>query len=244
MKEIPLITLLLATFSFGDIQVAPKERIVEKKRDKYEFSTDWRECNATYFWVNEPPSEDNKHIGSADTAYVKNWYIEYGGPEDPTEKREASNDYKPKAFDPKENHFFVAIPYIDLENGTKKEEAEAFPWFKKLKKEDSIIKNVWVEIEYGNKTCYAQVVDVGPIGVDRFRFVLTGKDEVEWEIPGINLSLAVRDFLDYESGKKLKWRFCVSKEELEKKDFDRVAEGKGIPDGPWKIKITDSGMNW
>ncbi len=177
---------------------------------------------ATVFWIGEKPNGRNKtpnHKSSWDTNWMKN----YGGYDDPNPANRTG--YRPKAFVPKLNPFYVALPYNDRKafNRTKPEAFRVIPWFKKTFKRHgkTVCKGRWVAIRFKNKICFAQWEDCGPFVTDDWKYVFGNSRPKNRENrgAGIDISPAVRDYLGIKSGQRCDWRFV---------DLDQ------IPYGPWR----------
>jgi hypothetical protein len=180
-----------------------------------------RDIVATVFWVGEASTANNptpNHKSSWDTE----WQASFGGFDDP-EKR--APDYRPVNFVPKQNPFYVALPYNDCVDysATKKDAAKVIPWFKQVFKKggQSVCRDHWVAICVGDRICYAQWSDCGPFLTDDASYVFGDARPANPHNSGagIDLSPAVRDYLGFKSGGKCDWRFVDIQE---------------IPDGPWK----------
>lgn len=179
----------------------------------------WRKnIGTTIFWIGEAPGENNpvpNHCSSWDTQ----WQINYGGYDDPN-RENRTWDFRPKAFTPMLNPFYVALPFNDMTNP---EIAKRIPWYKAKKAAGakSVCQSVWLSIRFGNKTCYAQWEDCGPFTTSDSSYVFDGKPPVNRENSGagLDVSPSVRDYLGITSGALCDWRFCTDEE---------------IPDGPWK----------
>ena len=75
------------------------------------------------------------------------------------------------AFVPRQNPFYVALPYNDVTRGRFKPEARlVIPWFKQAYTEPgrSVCKSRWLAIRKGNRTAYAQWEDCGPFRTDPY----------------------------------------------------------------------------
>src|SRR3954464_12497880 len=82
----------------------------------------------TVFWIGEQPTENNP-VANAKSSWDANWTASYGGYDAP----DASNrrNYIPASFTPRQNPFYVALPYNDVTHGQFKPEAAlVIPWFK------------------------------------------------------------------------------------------------------------------
>lgn len=181
-----------------------------------------KNITATVFWVGEAADDSNKFIHNRSSAWVEDWEGAYGGVDDP----ENRCDYLPCAFTPKENPFYFALPYNDLDdNGDRKSSASEVPWYRADTATDgnSILKNRWVKITRDSKTAYAQWEDVGPFGEDDFGYVF-GDDSPSAPEAGIDLSPATASYLQVDGRDQVDWQF-----------IDKTK----VPDGPWKTIITD-----
>lgn len=183
----------------------------------------WKKnITATIFWIGEKPTPRNptpNHASSWDTR----WQQSYGGYDNP-KKETRTLDFRPKAFIPRQNPFYIALPYNDrIDHRKHKPEASrVIPWFKKYqpKPGETVCKGRWLQIVFGNKVCYAQWEDCGPFTTTDWRYVFgphrpANKNNQQ---AGIDVSPAVRDYLAMKSGDKVHWRFI---------DFEFV------PHGPW-----------
>src|SRR5262245_34850357 len=82
----------------------------------------------TIFWVGERPSVNNP-VPNDRSSWDPNWFSNYGGYDDPNSK--SRKDFIPMSFLPRQNPFYVALPYNDVEGGhTKPEAKDLIPWFK------------------------------------------------------------------------------------------------------------------
>lgn len=182
----------------------------------------WKRATATVFWVGEGESTDNGFIHNRASAWDETWDTSFGGDDDPEDRC----GYRPCTFVPKQNPFYVALPYIERnEDETIKESAKAIPWYvETLFEHGVLLKNRWVEIRTISASCYAQWEDVGPFETDDFAYVFgtssAPKNSVDMRA-GIDLSPAVRDCLGVEDVSLVWWRFVDSSQ---------------VPHGPWVYK--------
>ena len=176
----------------------------------------------TTFWVGERPTKNNpvpNHASSWDTAWARN----FGGYDDPN--REVRSNYVPVKFTPRQNPFYIALPYNDIQrSGTKPEAAKVIPWFKETFERSgrSVLKGRWVAIRYKGKIAYAQWEDCGPFRTDHWQYVF-GNERPKANLnkgAGLDVSPAVRDYLGMRDTDVTDWRFV---------EFDEV------PRGPWAI---------
>jgi len=179
-----------------------------------------KNISVTTFWIGETGSVDNGYISNHESAWDDKWLSNYGGVDDPTGNRITS-------FTPKENPFYVALPYNDFdETGAKKVDLASYiPWATSSADDYSICKNRWVMIVKGDKTVYAQWEDVGPFGEDDKEYVFSNalpKNTIN-NHAGIDVSPAVRDYLDLKDIDVVDWKFVD--------DID-------VPEGAWKKIVT------
>lgn len=187
---------------------------------RYEWKTD---IVATVFWIGELPGENNPTPNDK-SSWDQEWQKNFGGTDDPNGMNRGAN-YAPKAFTPKLNPFYIALPYNDVMEGslTRPDAYVKIPWFKQRFKKPgtTVIKGQWLAIRYGNKVCYAQWEDCGPFVTDDVDYVFgrARPKNPKNNGAGLDISPAVRDYLGMPSGGRCDWRF--------------VDVGE-IPDGPWR----------
>ncbi|MGA3170569.1 MAG: hypothetical protein ABSE62_06105 [Chthoniobacteraceae bacterium] len=175
----------------------------------------------TVFWVGERPTENNP-VPNTRSAWDPDWVDNYGGYDDPDPNNR--RNYIPANFTPRQNPFYCALPYNDVSEGSTKPEAPlVIPWFKEayVKYGQSVCQNRWIEIRnHDGRSCYAQWSDCGPFRTDDYQYVF-GNEVPEPNLnhgAGLDVSPAVRDFLDLSGMDVTSWRFV---------DFHDV------PPGPW-----------
>ena len=181
-------------------------------------SGSWKEnIVATTFWIGEPAGSGSP--SNTRSAWDSEWMAHYGGEDSPTQRV----DLLPTGFTPRQNPFYIALPYSDVSNGhTKPEAAQIIPWFKSSFSQDghSILKDHWVAIRRGARVCYAQWEDAGPFRTDHWQYVFGNERPLSNQNhdAGIDLSPAVRDFLNIGGMDSVDWKFV---------------EFSNVPDGPW-----------
>jgi hypothetical protein len=175
----------------------------------------------TVFWVGEQPSENNP-VPNNKSSWDANWTYSYGGYDSP----DSSNrrNYIPVSFVPRQNPFYVALPYNDVTHGQFKPEAAlVIPWFKQsfVEQGKSVCKDRWIAVRKGNRVCYAQWEDCGPFRTDHFQYVFQN----ERPRPnlnrgaGLDVSPAVRDYLGLQNTDVTDWQFV---------------EVRDVAPGPWR----------
>ena len=185
----------------------------------------------TVFWVGEEAGADNGFIPNYESTWDGSWLRHYGG----IDSQDYRNGDNPLLFTPRENPFYFALPYNDLdENGVRKPDAASVvPWAngQQWGPDDSIVKNHWIKITANGKTVYAQWEDAGPFGEDDKDYVFGTAPPANGQLTaaGLDVSPAVQFFLGMGDVGKTSWQFV---------DF------ADVPDGPWKTTITTSQVNF
>jgi hypothetical protein len=218
----------VVNFAENKLGIEKDGKDTSTKRDPYLLH---KNITSTIFWVGEKASDDNDNISNSPSAWDDKWKEHYGGIDNPDKRA----GFYPSKFIPKENPFYAALPYNDFnEKGNRKHTAlSTVPWAngKPWQDNESLCKNQWIKIEKGDKVAYAQWEDVGPFGENDVNYVF-GKSlpkNKENKSAGIDLSPAVKDFLNLDGMDKVTWQFV---------------EEKDVPDGPWKNIITRSNIDW
>jgi TonB family protein len=175
----------------------------------------------TVFWVGQEQVA-GKTSPQHQSVWDKNWLKSFGGVDNP--EPAARHDYIPISFVPRQNPFYCALPYNDVEQGRFKPEAPTVvPWFKRVHAEpgQSVCKDRWIAIRKGDSICYAQWEDCGPFRTDDFRYVFQNERPTPNASDGAGLSVspAVRDYLGLAATDVADWRFV---------------EVSDVPPGPWR----------
>lgn len=189
----------------------------------------WRQnITATVFWVGEQPTQNNP-TPNCKSSWDTNWMANFGGYDNPDPNTRIANhrtsDFRPKAFIPKLNPFYIALPYNDVAGWSrhKPEAARVIPWFARTnpKPGKTVLKGRWVQIYHEGRSCYAQWEDCGPWVTDDWRYVFGDSPPKNRNNKGaaIDISPSIRDYLGLQSGEKCHWRFV---------------EDAQVPYGPWK----------
>jgi hypothetical protein len=175
----------------------------------------------TFFWVGETASKDNGGIANAASTWDEQWQQHYGGVDSPSPR----NGYYPANFTPKENPFYFALPYSDIDSQDRRKSTAIKCPLAALKTSYSWCKNSWLAIRHSGKTVYAQWEDAGPFGEDDVNYVFGSSppSNSRGEKAGLDVSPAVRDYLGLADVDKADWTF--------------IAAGS-VPAGPWKAIIT------
>lgn len=188
-----------------------------------------KDITVTIFWIGESATEENNFVSNSVSSWDNNWEEHFGGIDYPNSR----NGYFPADFTPKENPFYFALPYNDFdETGNKKENIEHIYWYDEIySEEESLLKNKWIKITKDGKTAYAQWEDSGPFQYNDINYVF-GTNNPKNKInnnAGLDVSPAVRDYLELYDIDKVDWQFV---------DFSEV------PEGPWKQIVTTTQIDW
>jgi hypothetical protein len=174
----------------------------------------------TVFWIGEKPTANNP-VPNRSSSWDANWTKNYGGLDDPD--RADRRDFIPANFTPRQNPFYVALPYNDKStNGHRPEAPRVVPWFKAAYQGPAVstCKGRWLAIRKGNKTVYAQWEDAGPFRTDHWQYVF-GNERPKPNLnrgAGLDVSPAVRDYLGLQDTDVTDWKFVEFSE---------------VPHGPW-----------
>jgi len=176
----------------------------------------------TIFWIGERPAGYNS-VPNDRSSWDRYWSSSYGGYDNPDPA--GRRNYIPVNFVPRQNPFYCALPYNDVEGGhTKAEAAQVIPWFKQayLRDGQTVLKGRWIAIRRGLRVCYAQWEDCGPFRTDHWQYVF-GNERPRPNLnqgAGLDVSPAVRDYLGLGSKDVCDWRFVEFRE---------------VPNGPWAL---------
>jgi hypothetical protein len=206
---------------------------------------------STTFWVGEifdPNASDGSQVIST---YNSRWLKDYGGCDGRvvgkdcrTERRTAANGWFPTRMTPKENPFYLDLPFDDVNDSVGlRTRTQVIPWAKQAKyaalakdRNQSLMKNRWVQLKKGGRTCYGQIEDAGPGQYHDARYVF-GRDDARpvnhrYGGAGMDVSPALNGCLGFAEldgdADTVSWRFV-----------DRSA----VPAGPWTRIITTSGVH-
>ena len=180
-----------------------------------------RNIFTTVFWIGERPTAHNP-VPNSQSTWDAHWYRSFGGYDNPNPS--ARSNFIPKAFIPKQNPFYCALPFNDMSRrGIKPEAKKMIPWYKEafVKSGQSILKGRWIAIHHGDRTCFAQWEDCGPFRTDHAAYVF-GNERPRPNLnhgAGLDVSPAVRDYLGLQQNAYCDWKFV---------------EASAVPDGPWK----------
>lgn len=196
---------------------------------------------ATTFWVGEifdANAEDGSQMLST---YDANWFANFGGCDGvskggtcTTEKRVAANGFFPSSMTPKQNPFYLDLPYDDVNDSTGfKNRGSVIPWAndpayagKAGDASISMMKNRWVKLTKDGQTCYGQIADAGPGEYHDSAYVFGTNDarpaNARYGGAGMDVSPALNGCLNFAEldgdADKVDWQFI---------------EASDVPAGPW-----------
>ena len=176
----------------------------------------------TIFWIGEHAGGNNP-VPNYRSSWDAAWTANYGGYDNPDPA--GRRNYVPVNFVPRQNPFYVALPYNDVEGGhTKPEASHVIPWFKSAFVRDgqTVLKSRWIAIRHGNRICFAQWEDCGPFRTDHWQYVF-GNERPRPNLnqgAGLDVSPSVRDYLGLGNKDVCDWKFVEFRE---------------VPPGPWAL---------
>ncbi|WP_218129986.1 hypothetical protein [Pseudonocardia oroxyli] len=203
---------------------------------------------ATTFWVGEifdPQAADGSQELSA---YDSHWLKSYGGCDGvvvdgrcETERRTVANGFFPTVMTPRENPFYLDLPFDDLNDPDAfAMRADVVPWAgdpgyagRADDRRFSYMKNRWVQLTKDGVTCFGQVQDAGPGQYADHVYVFGADDarpqNARYNGAGMDVSPALNGCLGFADlngqDDRVSWRFV---------------DDVGVPDGPWKTVVTTS----
>jgi hypothetical protein len=204
---------------------------------------------STTFWVGEIFDANAADGSQMLSTYDGNWFQNYGGCDGiastgvcKTEKRVASNGFFPTSMTPKQNPFYLDLPYDDVNDSTGfKNRGTVIPWAndpgyagKAKDRSVSFMKNRWVKLMKDGQTCYGQIADAGPGQYHDSAYVFGSNDarpaNKRYGAAGMDVSPALNGCLGFKeldgASDKVNWQFV---------------DAADVPAGPW-TKITSSSM--
>jgi hypothetical protein len=209
---------------------------------------------STTFWVGEifdPSAGDGSQVLST---YDASWTRHYGGCDGvlrgarrstcATERRFATNGYFPTAMTPKENPFYLDLPFDDLHDPRAFEmRGRVVPWAHdrgyaghERDRRFSYMKNRWVKLAGPNgRTCYGQIEDAGPGQYDDWRYVFGTHDarpkNLRYGHAGMDVSPALNGCLGFAelNGEtdRVFWRF-VERSDVPRGSWTRIETTRGV----------------
>jgi hypothetical protein len=201
---------------------------------------------STTFWVGEihdPNAPDGSQVLST---YDPHWLANYGGcdgvvvdGECRTEPRGPANGFFPTSMTPRQNPFYLDLPFDDLNDpGAHARRGAVVPWAhdpgwaaRLADPNASLMKDRWVQLRRGDRVCYGQIEDAGPAQYDDARYVFGTHDErplnTRYNGAGLDVSPALNGCLGYAEldgdSDLVDWRFV---------------DDPAVPPGPWTRVVT------
>jgi hypothetical protein len=206
---------------------------------------------ATTFWVGEifdPHAADGSQVIST---YDAHWMPHYGGCDGvmadgrcETQRRVAANGFFPTRMTPRENPFYLDLPFDDVNNAAAfSQRARVIPWANGRgyaghahDPSFSYMKNRWVKLTRDGRTCYGQIEDAGPGVYDDYRYVFGAGNRRpasrRYNGAGLDVSPALTGCLGFRElngdHNRVDWQFV---------------DAAGVPPGPWTRLVTTQGVS-
>ncbi|TAL07783.1 MAG: hypothetical protein EPO02_14035, partial [Nitrospirae bacterium] len=239
MKILCIILLFLCCIALA-VYVLSRPSLIHQYSNKitdlkYHLYPLHKQITATVFWVGEPigngSSEDN-----SESVYDPKWLEHYGGIDDPYQRK----GYFPVSFIPKQNPFYLDVPYNDFyscyltehcnpnQEGKRKPDSYLHVYWAHEKRwvdGESMMKNRWVKLIHRNKVCYGQNEDAGPYQYNDYEYVFgtaLPKNKLA-NNAGMDVSPALRDCLGFSG---------LNNDE-NSVDWQWIDE-RNVPEGPWR----------
>ncbi|MDY7540816.1 hypothetical protein QN355_17015 [Cryobacterium sp. 10S3] len=204
---------------------------------------------STTFWVGEvfdPTAADGSQVLST---YDSLWIQSFGGCDGvlgdgscQTEQRRSANGFLPSQMAPKENPFYLDLPFDDVHDQTALSmRQKVIPWAGEPAYATpagdptaSLMKNRWVRIRANGQTCYGQIEDAGPGSYHDASYVFGSNDQRpenrKFNGAGMDVSPALNGCL----------HFTDVNGETDTVDWQFLA-ASDVPAGPWTAIVTTSG---
>ncbi len=201
---------------------------------------------ATTFWVGEifdPNAPDGSQVVST---YDSQWLTHYGGCDGvtvngacQTEPRTAANGFFPQHMTPRQNPFYLDLPFDDIHNdAAHASRGSVVPWAAApgyaahgSDPTVSFMKNRWVKLRRHDQVCYGQIEDAGPGIYDDAKYVFGADDprpaNTRFNRAGMDVSPALNGCL----------RFTELNGEDDHVDWQFV-DDPNVAAGPWRTIVT------
>lgn len=182
----------------------------------------------TTFWCGENAAPPRNPVHNHSSSWDVHWAVNFGGYDDPNPnaRLRAGMEFRPRAFVPKLNPFYFALPYNDVtRGGTKPEARTCIPWFRTafVREGRTVLRDRWIAIRnrVNGRIAYAQWSDCGPFRTDHWQYVFgTARPTSNLNGgAGLDVSPSVRDYLGMAPTDTTDWRFVEVQE---------------VPPGPWQ----------
>ena len=208
---------------------------------------------ATTFWVGEIFDANAPDGSQMISTYDSSWYAHYGGCDGvlrgrivvrcQTERRTAANGFYPLHMVPRQNPFYLDLPFDDVNNAAAfAQRAEVVPWAHDRgyagharDPNFSYMKNRWVKLVRGARICYGQIEDAGPGQYDDYRYVFGSGNRRprnrRYNGAGLDVSPALTGCLKFTElngdNDRVNWQFV---------------DAADVPAGPWTRIVTTQGV--
>jgi hypothetical protein len=185
------------------------------------------------------------------STYDAQWQAHYGGCDGvisdgqcQTERRTAANGYFPTAMSPRQNPFYLDLPFDDVNNDAAfHQRGQVIPWAGDPRYANSVddpsvslMKNRWVQLRHSGHVCYGQIEDAGPGDYDDAGYVFGTDDarpaNTRFNGAGLDVSPALNGCLAFADlngdDDRVDWQFV---------------DDTNVPAGPWTKIVTTSGVS-
>lgn len=206
---------------------------------------------ATTFWVGEIFDPHSPNGSQVISTYDAHWLRHYGGCDGvvtggrcQTQRRVAANGFFPTLMNPRENPFYLDLPFDDVNDAAAfSQRARFIPWAHDRGYAGhahdpafSYMKNRWVKLTRDGRTCYGQIEDAGPGVYDDYRYVFGAGDPRPasrlYNRAGLDVSPALTGCLGFSElngdDNRVDWQFVDAAE---------------VPTGPWTRLVTTLGVS-
>jgi hypothetical protein len=206
---------------------------------------------ATTFWVGEIFDPHSPNGSQVISTYDVHWLHHYGGCDGvvtggrcQTQRRVAANGFFPTLMTPRENPFYLDLPFDDVNDAAAfSQRARFIPWAHDRGYAGhahdpafSYMKNRWVKLTRDGRTCYGQIEDAGPGVYDDYRYVFGAGDPRPasrlYNGAGLDVSPALTGCLGFSElngdDNRVDWQFVDAAE---------------VPTGPWTRLVTTQGVS-
>ena len=206
---------------------------------------------ATTFWIGEIFDPHSPNGSQVISTYDAHWLRHYGGCDGvvtggrcQTQRRVAANGFFPTLMTPRENPFYLDLPFDDVNDAAAfSQRARFIPWAHDRGYAGhahdtafSYMKNRWVKLTRDGRTCYGQIEDAGPGVYDDYRYVFGAGDPRPasrlYHGAGLDVSPALTGCLGFSElngdDNRVNWQFVDAAE---------------VPAGPWTRLVTTLGVS-
>ena len=206
---------------------------------------------ATTFWVGEIFDPSSPNGSQVISTYDAHWMRDYGGCDGivtkrvcETERRIAANGFFPARMTPRQNPFYLDLPFDDVNDPAAfSQRARVVPWANDPGYAGhahdpafSYMKNRWVRITRDGRTCYGQIEDAGPGDYDDYKYVFGTRNKRPanrlYNGAGLDVSPALTGCLGFTElngdDDRVNWQFV---------------DAADVPRGPWTRRVTTQGVS-